>query len=165
MGTTRNPGMLAVMAGVGLAVLFALLGATGVLDGRLGFGLAAISIVVCALIYIVYSRGNTVEKTGFGALTFLVAIAFIIPALTVNQQQQQASAASAQYTLTLQRGAALFGQYCAPCHGFQGQGIVGPKLNGNTYLATLTNEDITRIISAGVPQSLDPNTLKTLQMP
>jgi plastocyanin/mono/diheme cytochrome c family protein len=165
MGTTRNPGMLAITAGVGLAILFALLGATGVLDGKIGFGLAAIALVVCALVYIFYSRGNNVEKTGYGALVFIVAVAFIIPVLMVTQQQNQADAAKAQYDLKLQRGAALFGQYCATCHGFQGQGIVGPRLNGSTTLANFTNDDITRIISGGIVNNLDPTTLNKLQMP
>lgn len=165
MGTTRNPGMLAIVAGVGLAILFALLGATGVLDGRVGFGLAAIALVICALVYIFYSRGNNVEKTGYGALVFIVAVAFIIPLLMVTQQQNQADATSEKYDLTLHRGAALFGQYCAPCHGYQGQGIVGPRLNGSPTLAKFTNDDITRIISGGIVNNLDPTTLNKLQMP
>ena len=36
MRTTRNPGVLAVSVGVALAVIFALLGATGAFDGRTG---------------------------------------------------------------------------------------------------------------------------------
>jgi plastocyanin/mono/diheme cytochrome c family protein len=151
MRTSRNPGLLAVTVGVGLAVLFGLLGGTGVLDGRVGFGLAVIVVTAAALVYIFYSRGNNVEKTGYGALLFVVAVAFIIPLLIVNQQQTQASAAKQQYDQTLLRGATLFGQYCAPCHGFQGQGLAGPKLNNNPTVNKFTNDDITRIISGGVP--------------
>ncbi len=163
MGTSRNPGLLAITAGVGLAVLFGLLGGTGVLDGKVGFGLAAISVVVTALIYIFYSRGTTVEKTGYGSLLFVVAIAFIIPVLIVTQQDVQVNAAKAQYDLTLQRGAALYGQYCASCHGFQGQGLAGPKLNNNPDLNKFSNDDITRIISAGIPG--DPANPTKLAMP
>src|SRR5579859_6156073 len=126
MGTSRNPGLLAIVAGVGLAVLFALLGITQVLDGRVGFGLAAVSLVVAALIYVFYSRGNNVEKSGYGALLFIIALAFIIPLLQVNQQQTQAAETSTTYDLNLHRGAALFGQYCSSCHGFQGQGLGAP---------------------------------------
>lgn len=165
MGTTRNPGVLAIAAGVGLAILFALLGATGVLDAKIGFGLAIIAVVVCALVYIFYSRGSNVEKTGYGSLVFIIAIAFIIPLLMVTQQQNQTDATAQKYDLTLHRGAALFGQYCAPCHGYQGQGIVGPRLNGSATLAKFTNDDITRIISGGIVNNLDPSTLNKLQMP
>ncbi|MGH2516084.1 MAG: c-type cytochrome [Ktedonobacterales bacterium] len=151
MGNNRNPGFLFVVGGVALAVIFALLGFTTVLEGRVAFGLAALCLVTGALVYTFYSRTSVVEKTGYGALIFIIAIAFIIPFLLVNQQQQQAGAAADQYTLNLQRGAALFGQYCASCHGFLGQGLGGPQLNNNSTLNKLTNDDITRIISAGIP--------------
>ena len=50
--SNRNPGMLAVTGGVALGVLFALLGFTGVLPGRIGFGLTAVCILTAALIYV-----------------------------------------------------------------------------------------------------------------
>ncbi len=67
------------------------------------------------------------------------------------------------YDLTLQRGAALFGQYCATCHGFQGQGLAGPKLNNNPTVNKFTDDDLTRIISAGIPLNVADPTV--LQMP
>src|SRR5262249_6882150 len=159
---TRNPGLLSVTVGVGLAVLFALMGATKTLPGQIGFGLAIISLVVAALIYVFYSRSNVVEKTGYGALLFIIATAFIIPLLIVDQQQAQVTRTADNYKLTLQRGAALFGQYCATCHGFQGKGKAGPALNDNPDVNKLTNDDLTRIISAGVPK---PNALTKYLMP
>jgi plastocyanin/mono/diheme cytochrome c family protein len=161
MGTGRNPGMLAVTAGVALTVLFALLGFTRVLDGRTAFGLAAICLVVAALLYIFYARTNNVEKTGYGALILIIATAFIIPLLTVGQQQAQATETGSNYNTTLQNGAALFGQYCASCHGFQGNGKSGPKLNNNPDVNKLSDDDLTRIISAGVPNT---DNLSTFQM-
>jgi plastocyanin/mono/diheme cytochrome c family protein len=155
--------MLVVATGVGLGVLFALLGIVQVLSPQIGLGLAVVCLTVSALIYVFYSRGGAVEKTGYGSLLFIVAIAFIIPLLIVNQQEQQATAASAKYDLTLQRGAALYGQYCASCHGFQGQGLAGPKLNNNPAVNSLTNDDLTRIISGGIPG--DPTDPSKLAMP
>ena len=137
MGTSRNPGMLAVIAGVALAVLFALLGLTTVLPGQTAFALAIVALVLAALLYVFYSRGNVIEKTGYGALLLIIATAFILPLLLINQQQAQATQTSTNYTLTLQRGAALFGQQCARCHGYQGQGIIGPRLNNSPVLAKL----------------------------
>lgn len=157
MGTNRNPGMLAVVCGVGLALIFALLAFTGVLTGQIGFGLVAVSLVAAALIYIFYSRTSPVEKTGYGALVFVIATAFIIPFLLVNQQQQQASAAAEQYDLTLHRSAAIYAQYCASCHGLLGQGINGPQLNKSAAVSKLTDQDLTGIISGGVRNPTDPS--------
>ncbi len=163
MENNRNLGLLAVSVGVALAVLFALLGVTSVLDARLGFGLAAASLAATALLYIMYTRGSAVNRTGFGALLMVLAIALIIPILFVNQQQTQADATAANYDLTLQRGAAIFGQYCATCHGFQGQGLAGPQLNNNAAVNKFSDDDLTRIISAGIPT--DPSDPTKLAMP
>jgi plastocyanin/mono/diheme cytochrome c family protein len=168
METSRNPGLLAVIVGVVLAALFVLMGIggstgiPGLFNIQIGLGLAAASILVAALLYLFYMRGGAVSKTGFGALIALLLIGLIIPILTINQQQAQADQASIQYDLTLHRGAALFGQYCSQCHGFLGQGIAGPQLNGNDAVNKLTDEDLARIISAGVP---NPSDLTQYQMP
>jgi plastocyanin/mono/diheme cytochrome c family protein len=143
--------MLFVMLGVGLAVLFALLGITSVVSGRLGFGLAGICLVVSAFVYILYARGTAISRTGFAALIMILAIGLILPVLSINQQQAQSNTSTQQYYLTLQRGAALYGQYCASCHGFQGQGINGPQLNNNSSVNALADTDLTRIISGGIP--------------
>lgn len=159
MENNRNPGVIAVSVGVGLAVIFALMAITGALKPEsLGLGLAAVSLVVAALIYIFYMRANTVTKTGYAALLMIIATGLLIPFLTFTQPQAQANATSQQYDLTLQRGAALYGQYCSSCHGFQGQGQVGPKLNGSSDIAKLTDQDLTRIISGGIAAPSAPGT-------
>src|SRR5690348_17016930 len=163
MQTSRNPGLFAIAIGVALAILFALLGFTGVLEGRLAFGLAAICVIVPVLLYIFYARGSAITRSGYAALILTLGIGLIIPLLMVNQQQARADRTAALYDQSLQRGAALFGQYCATCHGFQGQGIAGPKLNNNPDLNKFTNDDITRIISAGIPA--DPANPTVLAMP
>src|SRR5258706_3032779 len=158
MGTNRgNPALLVVVAGVALGVIFGLLGFTGVLSGRIGFGMAAVCLVVAGLIYLFYSRSSVIEKTGYASLLFIVAVAFVLPFLTVTQQQDQLSASAAQYNTTLERGAALFGQYCASCHGYQGQGINGPQLNNNPTVAKFTPDDLRGIISSGVRNPHDPS--------
>ena len=159
MEGNRNPGLLAVTAGVGFAILFALLGVTSVLQGRIAFGLAVVSLGVASLVYVFYSRGNAVTKTGYAALILTVALGLVIPVLLVTQSQNQADAQAAQYDLTLHRGAALYGQYCATCHGYLGQGLNGPKLNNNPDIAKLTDDDLTRIISGGIANPNNPGTL------
>lgn len=155
MGNSRNPGLLALTAGVALAVLFGLLGLTGVLDTRIGLGLAVICVVAAALVFLFYSRVSLIEKTGYGALIFIVATAFILPAMLVTQQHAQALKTSSLYTTNLQSGAALFGQYCSSCHGFLGKGKAGPALNNNPTVNKLSDDDLRRIISSGVPNSDD----------
>ncbi len=159
MEGNRNPGLLAITAGVGFAIVFALLGVTSVLQGRIAFGLAVVSLGVSALVYVFYSRGNAVTKTGYAALIVTIAIGLVLPFLLVTQSQSQVDAQSAQYDLTLHRGAAIFGQYCATCHGYLGQGLNGPKLNGNPDISKLTDEDLTRIISGGIANPNNPGQL------
>lgn len=163
MENTRNPSMVAIAAGVALAVLFGLLGITGILSGQIGFGLAAACLVTSALMYIFYARGTAVDRTGYGALLMIIIVGLVLPVLTVNQQQAQANNAHAQYDSTLLNGATIFGQYCATCHGYLGQGINGPQLNNNPAVNKLTDQDLTRIISAGIPG--DPNNPGVLAMP
>lgn len=162
MGNTRNPGLLAITAGVALAVLFGLLGLTGVLDAKLGLGLAVICVTAAALVFLFYSRASLIEKTGYGALIFIVATAFILPAMLVTQQHAQAVQTNTIYDTNLQRGAALFGQYCSSCHGFQGKGKIGPPLNNNALVNKLSDDDLRRIISGGVP---NPGDLSKFSMP
>ncbi|HEX9039157.1 MAG TPA: plastocyanin/azurin family copper-binding protein [Ktedonobacterales bacterium] len=156
MDSNRNPGLIAVTAGVGFAVLFALLGVTSVLDGKIAFGMAIVSLAVCALMYIFYSRGNAVTKTGYASLILLIATGLIIPFMMVAQAQNETNVQAKQYDLTLHRGAAIFGQYCATCHGYLGQGLNGPRLNGNPIVEKLTDQDLTRIISGGISNPSNP---------
>lgn len=158
----RSPGLLVVTIGVGLAIIFTALGLSGALSVQIGLGLGVVTLSAAALTYIFFSRANVVSRTGYGSLLMILAVALIIPILTVNQQQQQVSAQAQLYETNLQTTAALFAQYCASCHGFQGQGLQGPQLNNNPTVNKLTNDDITRIISGGIA---DPNNPKNLLMP
>jgi len=128
-------------------------------------GIIVLLVTVGALLYIFYSRTNAVEKTGYGALIMLSIISLMIPGFWIVESNNEASAQLLQHNLAVQRGAALFSQYCYQCHGLNGQGLAGPKLNGSTTVNGLSDADIIRIISAGVPKALDPGTLAQLQMP
>jgi plastocyanin/mono/diheme cytochrome c family protein len=128
-------------------------------------GIIVLLVTVGALLYIFYSRTNAVEKTGYGALIMLSIISLMIPGFWIVESNNNASAQLLQHNLAVQRGAALFSQYCYQCHGLNGQGLGGPKLNGSTTVNGLSDSDIIRIISAGVPASVDPTTLAKLQMP
>jgi plastocyanin/mono/diheme cytochrome c family protein len=121
-------------------------------------GIVVLLITVGGLLYLFYARTNAAEKTGYGALIMLLIVALIIPFLWISESNAQAMAKVQQHTTDVQRGAALYAQYCFQCHGINGQGLIGPKLNGNPTVNSLSDVDIIRIISAGVPNTTDPST-------
>ena len=119
-------------------------------------GIVVALIVVGALLYVFYSRTNSVEKTGYGALIMLAVVSLMIPVFWIMESNGQAIAKTAAYDTNVSRGAALFAQYCFQCHGINGQGLIGPKLNGNPAVNALTDADILRIISGGIYDPANP---------
>src|SRR5437764_15198437 len=117
---------------------------------------------VGALLFVFYSRTNAVEKTGYGALIMLAVVSLMIPIFWIVETNNEAVAKAQQHTTSVQRGAALYAQYCYQCHGTKGQGHTGPKINGNPAVSNLTDADLLRIISAGV---YDTSNLATPLMP
>ncbi len=122
---------------------------------------AAVGIIVAllaagALLYLFYSRTNAVEKTGYGALVMLAIISLMIPVFWIMESNGEALAKVQQHSTDVQRGAALFAQYCYQCHGLTGQGGKGPKLNGNDAVNKMSDNDILRIISGGIYDPANP---------
>ncbi len=116
-------------------------------------GIVVLLIVVGALLYIFYSRTNAVEKTGYGALLMLLIVALMIPVFWIMETNGEAQAKINQHNNAVTQGAALYATYCLKCHGLTGQGGSGPKLNGNDALNALSDTDVMRIISSGVPKN------------
>ncbi|MBI2958384.1 MAG: c-type cytochrome [Chloroflexi bacterium] len=67
------------------------------------------------------------KKLAAVALLTIIVVAFI-PLYWMGEPARQASAAARFKTESMARGAALFSQSCAFCHGATGQGLVGPAL-------------------------------------
>jgi mono/diheme cytochrome c family protein/plastocyanin len=122
-------------------------------------GIVVVLIVVGALLYVFYSRTNSVEKTGYSALIMLAVVSLMIPVFWITESNAQAIAKVQQHTTAVDRGARLFAQYCFQCHGINGQGLIGPKLNGNSAVNKLTDADVLRIISGGIANTTDPSQL------
>ncbi len=131
----------------------------GITSWAVAAGLIAAVVFTLARVVIFFGRLNSIQKTGYSSLLVIVLLALFIPLFWLNQNSLQSSAQADNYELTLQRGAALYGTYCLTCHGATGQGYDAPQLNGSATLDKLTDADITRIISAGVPASTDPTKL------
>lgn len=125
-------------------------------------GIVVLLVAVGALLYIFYSRTNAVEKTGYGALLMLSIVSLMIPVFWIMESNQETTSKVNLFTTNVQRGAALYAQYCFQCHGLNGQGGQGSQLNGNTAVNGLSDNDLMRIISAGV---YDPANPKTPLMP
>lgn len=53
---------------------------------------------------------------------------------------------------TLEEGKKIFASTCAPCHGFEAQGIVGPNLTDKFWLHGGAPLDIHKSISNGYPE-------------
>ena len=119
-------------------------------------GIVVVLVVVGALLYVFYTRTNAVEKTGFSALIMLTIISLLIPVFWIMESNSQEMYKLRQHTTDVGRGAALFAQYCFQCHGINGQGLTGPKLNGNPAVNKLTDADILRIISGGIADTANP---------
>src|SRR5712691_1865418 len=124
--------------------------------GQAAIGIVVVLVVVGALLYVFYTRTNAVEKTGFSALIMLAVVSLLIPVFWIMESNSQEMYKLRQHTTDVGRGAALFAQYCFQCHGINGQGGTGPKLNGNPALNALTDADILRIINAGIYDPASP---------
>ena len=124
--------------------------------GQAAIGIIVLLVAVGALLYVFYSRTNSVEKTGYGALIMLSIISLMIPVFWIMENNQEAVTKSEQHVLAVQRGAQIYAQYCYQCHGTNGQGRTGPKLNGNPVVNKLSDEDLIRIISGGIYDPTDP---------
>jgi mono/diheme cytochrome c family protein/plastocyanin len=119
-------------------------------------GIVVLLITVGALLYVFYSRTNAVEKTGYGALMMLALVSLLIPVFWIMETNNEAVAKASQHTTAVQRGEALYAQYCYQCHGTKGQGRSGPKLNGNPIVNGLNDNDLLRIISGGIYDPANP---------
>jgi plastocyanin/mono/diheme cytochrome c family protein len=168
----RSAGLWGLAVVTATVVVMVALAVMGVVSWGVAAGLIAAVIFTLALLYIFFGRLNSVQKTGYAALLGVVLIALFIPVFWLGQNSSQASFAADTYDLNLKRGAALFGQYCLQCHGSTGQGYSAPILNtapstnsGTPNVNNLTDDDITRIISAGVPANGQDLSNQGLAMP
>jgi len=85
-------------------------------------------------------------------LLFLFVIAF--PIYRVIQPQKLAAAQKEQDAKLAAQGADLFAANCAQCHGAEARGAIGPALNSKQFLGSVTDQQIHRLISTGVPGTL-----------
>ncbi|MEO8972273.1 MAG: hypothetical protein ABI406_11820, partial [Ktedonobacteraceae bacterium] len=116
-------------------------------------GVIIVLIAVGGLLYIFYSRSNAVEKNGYGALIMLALVSLMIPVFWIMEAGNQTSAQANQQTIAVQRGLALYAQYCvSDCYKIQSGKVVDATYNGYTFTALnqMKVTDITRIVYGGI---------------
>ena len=121
--------------------------------GQVVVGVILLLIAVGGLLYIFYSRTNAVEKTGYGSLIMLALVSLMIPAFWILQNGDQATAKDQQHTLAVQRGMALYAQYCVDkCYTIKNGKLADVNYNGFTIdqLNQMSDDELHRVIAAGV---------------
>lgn len=172
MGTSANPVGRWVL--LGALIITALMIAYYAVskNGQVAFGISIVALATAAFVYLFYARMNTVQRTGWMSMLFLILVAVMLPFFYLAQNQVANTRTHAQYDNQLRYAAGLFTTYCATCHGLLGQGIAGPQLNnalqyqpnGNPGIAQLQPSNINAIITAGILNSSDTS-LKNYYMP
>ncbi len=120
--------------------------------GQAVVGIILLLVVVGGLLYIFYSRTNAVEKTGYGALIMLALVSLMIPLFWIVENSGQASAQTQQFELGVQRGMAVYAQYCVSnCYTIKNNKLANPTYNGYTIsqLNSLSDDDLNRVIASG----------------
>jgi mono/diheme cytochrome c family protein len=87
-------------------------------------------------------------------LTLAILAAFQLYLL--REPGRIASVLAADKSQAVQAGQLLFDKNCAPCHGSQGEGDVGPALNDKQFLNATNDGTIFSLISSGVPGTRMP---------
>jgi len=85
-------------------------------------------------------------------LLFLFALAF--PIYWLIQPARLAEAQESFETNLALQGEELFADGCAQCHGGEATGGIGPALNSEQFLGSVTNKQMHQLISTGVPGTL-----------
>lgn len=75
----------------------------------------------------------------------------IFPIYRFYEPANRAEARDTHVASLAEQGAAIFQLNCAPCHGADAEGGVGPALNSQQFLTSVEDEQISAIIAVGVP--------------
>ncbi len=93
-----------------------------------------------------------VTAGAMGFLAFGETIAANAAAPTVVAQ---ATSDAAVFAALMADGGPLFAHNCSGCHGAQGQGLVGPKLDGNDFVA-VSGHIISQILQGNASHGMPP---------
>ncbi len=83
----------------------------------------------------------------------MLAMALIFPVYRFFEPSNREADREAQLGFLAEQGEDLFAANCASCHGVEGTGGTAPALNSQQFLEAATNDQISALISVGVPGS------------
>ena len=83
----------------------------------------------------------------------MVAMALIFPIYRFYEPSSREADREAQLGFLAEQGADLFSSNCTACHGIEGMGGTAPALNSMQFLEAANDEQISALISVGVPGS------------
>ncbi len=83
----------------------------------------------------------------------MLAMALIFPVYRFFEPSNRDADREAQLGFLAEQGADLFSGNCTACHGIDGMGGTAPALNSKQFLEAANDEQISALISVGVPGS------------
>lgn len=83
----------------------------------------------------------------------MVAMALVFPFYRWFEPDSRAAAREAQLASLAEEGGAIWSFNCASCHGLNGEGGLGPALNSKQFLQSATDDQISLLVSVGIPGS------------
>ncbi len=93
--------------------------------------------------------GVTRHLRAGAVLMALLILAF--PVYLLVQRSRAEAVKNRSEAALVAQGRKIWSDNCASCHGQNGEGGVGPALNSKQFLTTVTDGQMTLLISAGVP--------------
>lgn len=83
----------------------------------------------------------------------MVAMALVFPFYRWFEPDSRAAAREAQLASLAEEGGAIWSFNCTSCHGLNGEGGLGPALNSKQFLQSATDDQISLLVSVGIPGS------------
>ncbi|GCE49454.1 hypothetical protein EI42_02564 [Thermosporothrix hazakensis] len=80
--------------------------------GQAAVGFIVLLVVTGGLLYILYSRTNAVQKTGYGSLIMLAIVSMMIPVFWIMQNQKQAEAQHKLQAYAIEQGLNTYVKVC-----------------------------------------------------
>jgi len=93
------------------------------------------------------------QRAGVGVFILLL-VAF--PLYRVMEAVRRDQALANRESALVANGRQLYALNCASCHGISGEGVDAPALNSKEFLQNVSDEQIYRITSVGIPGSEMP---------
>lgn len=100
-------------------------------------------------------RGSLFRWQVLGVVVFLLLVASF-PLYKAVEGPRRKHALTARETALVTTGHQLWALDCASCHGDRGQGGVGPALRSQQFLTSITDDQMHRIVAAGITGSAMP---------